>query len=301
MKKVLIVGGSGFVGQALQSFFRSKSIEFNVLSRNIYSERSNYFQWIPEENYIDLNSLVDVFCIINLSGENISEKPWTNKRKKQLYESRILTSQLLFDSIQKLSTKPEVIICASAIGYYESKESDRCFDETSKSGSSYLSTLCVQWEESSLKFISLGLRTIVLRFGIVLGKSGGAFPKLLFPAKFHLGTILSHGRQFMPYIHIDDLCNLILHCIEVKNINGIYNAVNGDHVTNESFCRSLANKVSRFVFIFKVPRIIIELLLGKMSTVLLDGNKVSSKKIEATGFLFQFKDLNMTFDNILKK
>ncbi len=301
MKKVLIVGGNGFVGRALQDFFKSKSIDFNVLSRNNFSARANYFQWIPDDNYIDLNSFVDVFCIINLSGENISEKPWSINRKKELYDSRILTNQLLFDSIQKLSIKPELIICASAIGYYESKESDSCFDETSESGSPYLSKLCVEWEASSKRFSSLGIRTIVLRFGIILAKSGGAFPKLLFPYKFHIGPILSDGRQFMPYIHMDDLCNMILHCIEVKNMSGIYNAVNGDHITNEAFCRILASKLNKFILIFKVPKFIIKLLFGEMSIVLIEGNKVSSKKIQSTGFLFNFQDLYKTFDNILKK
>lgn len=300
MNKVLITGASGLIGNALAKLLNENNYEIAKLSRYNKNNQKNVFFWDIENQIIENGALDNIDHIIHLAGAGIGDKRWTSKRKNEIIESRVKSAKLLFTQISKLPRKPKTIISASAIGYYGAKTTDKIFSEVDLPADDFQGEVCKMWESSSKQFESLGLRTVQLRFGVVLSKNGGALEKMLIPVKLGIGSPLGNGNQYIPWIHIKDVIKIILYCIENEKINGAYNIVSPAFITNKQFLKIIAEVLNRPFIMPKVPSIILKLLLGQMSELVLEGSRISSKKITDSGYKFLYDDTKKAIEDILK-
>ena len=291
MAKILITGGTGLVGTRLSKVLTDNNHEVIILSRK--PKEKNEYKWDIDNNYIDKNAFKDVEFIIHLAGAGIAEKRWTNDRKKIIIDSRVDTANLLYTKVKELNIALKSFISASGIGYYGAVTTDTIFKESDKAGNDFLGEVCTKWENAALQFKSLNVNVAILRTGIVLSENGGALEKMKTPIISPLGT----GKQYMPWIHIDDLCNMYMHMIE-KNEQGIFNAVAPKHHTNKSFSKLLAKAVKRPYVGVGVPRFLLKIIFGDMSKILLEGSRISSKKIEKNNFSFRFNKLIDALNNV---
>lgn len=295
-KKILIAGGSGLIGKMLAEHFSSHGYSVNVLSRK-EGQRKNIFFWNPEKEIMDDEALRDVSVIINLGGVSLADGRWTAKRKQEIINSRIQSTDFLFHKLKTVNHTVETFISASAVGYY-GNHNDEWIDETFPAGNDFLSTCCSYWEESAMKISSLGIRTTIFRIGIVLSKKGGALPLIAMPVKLFAGAPLGSGKQFISWIHHADLCSMFLKAAEDKAISGIYNAVSPEPLTNKEFTKILSHVLHRPFFLPPVPAMLLKLILGEKAITVTGGQRVASKKIRDAGFSFQFPALHNALENI---
>ncbi len=284
MSKILITGGTGLVGTRLIEILKEKKHKINILTRN--PQQKNHFKWDVKNNFIDEKAFKDIDYIIHLAGAGIADQRWTTKRKKTILESRVKTTNLLFEKITSLNIKLKGFISASGIGYYGAVTSQKIFDEDDNPGKDFLGKVCIEWEEAANQFKNLNVPVTILRTGIVLAKKGGALEKMKTPIISPLGS----GNQYLPWIHIDDLCHVYSKAIE-SDFTGIYNAVSPEHHTSKTFSKILAEVIKRKFIKIPVPSIVLKIIFGEMSIILLEGSKISSKKIEKNGYSFRFKSL----------
>ena len=259
-----------------------------------------FFPMDPAQDFIEEEALRDISCVINLAGVSLAEGRWTRIRKQEIINSRIQSTEFLFYKLKSMRHSVEAFISASAVGYYGSHH-DELVDESFPAGKDFLATCCLYWEEAARKISSLGIRTAIFRIGIVLSKDGGALPLLALPVKLFAGAPLGSGKQFLSWIHHNDICRIILKAAEDKNINGIYNAVAPAPITNKEFMKVLAQIFHRPMFLPAVPSVLLKLVLGEKASTVTEGQRVSCKKILDTGFIFQFPDLQSAFENIYTK
>ena len=296
MITILITGGTGLVGKFLQKKLISKKYAVHVLSRS--PKKENEFYWNIATNQIDEKAFLNVDYIIHLAGAGIADKRWTTKRKQEIINSRTKSTELLFNTVKKLKTPLKGFIAASAIGYYGAITSKNTFKELDKPANDFISRVCQQWEQTSLKFKTLHIPTTILRTGIVLSKNGGALSKMNTPIAINP---IASGKQYIPWIHIRDLTNLFIKAIEDNKFTGVYNAVAPEHQTSVSFSKILAKKTNKLFIPIGIPTFVLKILFGEMSILLTTGSKVSSKKIEETGFNFSYKKLGKALDELFKK
>lgn len=301
MKKVLITGGSGLVGTVLTSLLQENGYEVAHLSRTPDSSGSvKVYGWDIKKGEIDKEALKSTFAVIHLAGAGIAEKRWTASRKKTIVDSRVNSADLLMKACTETGEWPEVYLSASGINYYGADTSSHIHKETDAPASSFIGECCVQWEAAAGQFDSQ-CRVAMLRTGIVLSESGGALPKIAAPIKFGFGAPLGSGDQWVPYIHIEDLCRMYLFALENSEVKGPYNAVNGDHITNRDLTRAIARKLDKPLWLPAVPAFALKLVLGEMSELLLEGSRASAWKIENAGFEFTFPKLNEALGAIYSK
>ena len=286
--KILITGGTGFIGSSLCSRLIEENHDVVVLSR--HSETIK----LPALGIDKLELLNDdVFfdVVINLAGEPIANKRWTDKQKQRILSSRLDTTRKLIEYFKRTEHKPKVLISASAIGYYGIGETNEAINEDASGDESFSSQLCQQWEAVALEAEILGVRTCLLRTGIVLGKRGGALSKMLLPFKFGLGGKIGSGKQWMSWIHLDDLVGIILYCIDHDELNGPVNGTSPNPVTNEVFTKTLG-KVLKFPTILTMPAIVVKILMGQMGEeLLLAGKNILPVKILNAGYKFKYEKL----------
>ena len=298
MDTILITGGTGLIGGALQKKLLSKGYKVIVLSRN-KSSNSSQFYWNVEDGIIDPIAIKQADYIIHLAGAGIADKRWTKNRKKVLVGSRVKSTKLLLQKVKEYNPNLKGFIAASGIGFYGGITSDKTFSENDTSGTDFLATICKLWENESLKFKKENIRTIVLRTGIVFSKKGGAFEKIANPIKKGFGAILGKGNQYMPWIHMDDLCELYIQAIENDNYSEIYNAVASEHITNKDLTNKIAFALHKKVWLPPIPSIILKLIFGKMAVILLEGSKISNSKIEKIGFQFEYNSIDKAIENLI--
>lgn len=234
MKKILIAGGTGFVGKHLISFLAEKGYSINVLTRKQGSNSSGniqFFQWDIEKEYIDKKAFENVDTIINLTGANIGEKRWTEKRKSEIINSRIKSIDLLYRYVSEDNFNINTFVSSSAVGFYGAVTTNEIFKETSKSGNDFLASVCQIWENTAMKFNDLGIRTVILRNGVIIGKNGGIYQKLSPSAKLGINVSLGSGKQYLPWIDIRDLVRLYEFILSNSKISGIYNTVSSEQIT----------------------------------------------------------------------
>lgn len=295
--KVLISGGTGLVGQAIAQLLREKDYEIAVLSRRKKIEGIKSFYWDYEKNEIDEQSIEFADIIIHLAGENISNKKWTFEQKKKIISSRVQTTELLHKSIENSKNKPKAFLSASAIGYYGSTTSNFIFKEDDHAGDDFLAETVVKWEESVEKIQKIGIPTAALRIGVVMTEKGGALPKMLMPVKLGFGSPIGSGKQWIPWISLEDLARMFVFVLEEKLLKKthqsfqVYNAVSPNHINNAQLTRQLAKTIKRPFFMPAVPSFILKLIFGEMAMILLEGSRVSSEKIQQAGF--EFNDLEI--------
>lgn len=293
MKTVLIAGGSGLIGKKLNQVLSKKGYKVYTLTRS--AKHRGQIYWNPTQQTIEGKHLDKVNIIINLTGENIGEKRWTNERKKALRDSRVKTTQFLHSLVSNLPNL-EYYISASGINCYD--QDDKIHTESDPFGKDFLSKLVKEWEAMSDLFES-NCKVAKLRISMVLSKRGGALDKMLLPVKLGLGSPIGTGKQLMPWIHIDDLCNLFVYAIE-NELTGTYNATaNCD--SNHDFMKALAKALKRPFFMPKVPAFLLKLMLGEMAALVLNSTNASNEKVKNAGFIFQHEDIEATLSSFFKR
>lgn len=294
---ILITGGSGLIGRHLTRFLKEKGHRVSWLVRSPTAGEIPTYKWSPDQSFIDESAFRDNEVLIHLAGENVGKGRWTEKRKKQILESRTIGTQLLVNTLAKIPNSIRTVICASAIGYY-GDSSYEIFTEASGKGKGFLAEVTEKWEAVAKGFQLPGVRTITFRIGVVLSKDGGAVPQLAFPVKWFVGAPIGDGRQMLSWIHIQDLCSMLYKAVADEDITGIYNAVAPTPVDNRTMTKLIAKQLHRPLFLPPVPGFVMRLLLGEMAEIVLGGSRVSSDKITQSGFAFSFPDADSALKDI---
>jgi uncharacterized protein len=300
-KRILIAGGSGFIGSSLAKELKLKGYEVAILTRNIHSVKGfEPYYWDIAKGEIQENAFKNVDCIINLAGENISNGRWTESQKIKIEESRVKSAELIFGAVQKLEKKPESYISASATGYYGTFNSDKIFSETDQAGDDFLAGICQKWEDAASKFQTPGIRTTIFRTGVVFSGQAGAFPQLIQTLKFGFISAIGSGRQYMPWIHIDDLVKMYLFAIENDGLQGIYNAVAPEHISQTELVKKIRHISGKRLKTPNIPGFLLKAIFGEMASILLYGSRVSADKILKTGFEFNYPNIDLALKSMLK-
>ena len=284
---ILITGGTGFIGSALCArLLESNDHKINVLTRHPEKAKA------PLQAITSLSQLqTDIDVVINLAGEPIADKRWSEQQKQRIINSRIETTKDLINYCKNQEHKPALFINGSAIGYYGVGQGNDPIGEDGVGDESFSSQLCQQWESAALEAESMGIRTCLVRTGIVLGKNGGALSKMLLPFKMGVGGKIGTGKQWMPWIHLSDLVGIILFCMENKKITKGINGTAPNPVTNEVFTKTLG-KVLHRPTLLPMPAFAVKLLMGQMGEeLLLNGKKIIPTKALEAGYQFHYTNL----------
>jgi len=300
-KNVLLTGGSGFIGKYLTEVLIANGFSISILSR---SDRKNtplitYYKWDLKNDFIEEEAILKADYIIHLAGEGIVEKRWSEKRKKAILESRTKPVELIYKVLKNNNKSPDAFVSASAIGIYGAYTTKEICTEEKPSANDFLGTTCEKWENSIDTINSLGIRTVKIRTGIVFGRNEGFLKKVEPSFKVGFGAILGSGKQYLPWIHIEDLCQIYLKAITNREMHGAYNAAVTDNTTNASFSKILANLHGYKIWLPKVPAFVLKIVLGEMSVAVLEGQRVSSEKINKSGFEFRFTDIEIALSHSL--
>ncbi|MBP4141784.1 TIGR01777 family oxidoreductase [Flavobacterium sp. P4023] len=300
-KNVLISGGSGFIGTHLTALLLSKGYTVSILSRSEKQNKTDvfYYKWDVATQFIEEEAVLKADYIIHLAGENIGEKRWTAKRKAAIIDSREKSSQLLYMVLKKHYKKLDAFISASAVGIYGAVNGEEICTENDAPANDFLGYVCQKWEDSIDFIENLNIRTVKIRTGLVLGKNEGFLQKLIPLFKYRLGSAIGSGKQYMPWIHVDDLCTIYLQAIQNTEMSGPYNAAVTDNTNNTIFSKTLARIFGYSIWLPNVPAIVLKMVLGEMSIIVLTGRRVSSEKILQTGFNFKFKNLEQALKDCL--
>lgn len=299
-KNVLITGGTGFIGRYLTEKLLEKGYTVSILSRNSKpsTDKVFYYIWDVTTQKIEEAAVLNADFIIHLAGENIAEKRWTSSRKASILNSRIKSTQLIYEILKKNNKSLEAFISASGIGYYGAVNGDGICTESTLPANDFVGTVCQKWEEAADLMTGLGIRTVKIRTGLVLGKNEGILKELSPIFKHGFGAVLGSGKQYMPWIHIHDLCMMYIEAIKNDKMIGSYDATINDSTNNLTFSKTLANSFGYPIWMPKIPAFLIRLGMGERACLLLTGRRVSSDKIKKIGFQFKFKNLEEAFKNL---
>ena len=298
--RALVTGATGFVGRRLVERLDGPV----VLSRDAERARKSLaadvtaHDWDPLAGPPPAEALDGVEAVYHLAGESVAQGRWTAAKKQRIRDSRVLGTRHLAEAIAASSAPPKVLISASAVGYYGS-QGDRLIDETAPAGDDFLAEVCRAWEAESQRVREAGVRLVNPRIGVVLGRGGGALAKMLTPFKLCVGGRLGDGRQYMPWIHLDDLVGMILHAAEHDEMSGPMNATAPNPVTNREFTRALARVLGRPA-IFPAPKFALKLLFGEFAEALFDSQRVVPRAAEAAGYEFRYPGLEPALRAILE-
>lgn len=298
-KKILITGGTGLVATYLTKKLIERGYKVAHLSRNKNSDNlqvETYF-WDVENKQIDEQCIDDADAIVHLAGAGIADERWTEKRKALIIKSRTESISLIYELMKNRPHKIQSIISASGSGYY-SDRGDTLLKESEPPKDDFISQCCVLWEQAVDNGQQLGLRTVKLRTGLVLDKKRGALPKMALPIKFGLGAALGNGKQWVSWIHIADAADMYIHAIENAYLSGAYNMSSPLPITNKALNKGIASTLNKPLWLPNIPKAALKLALGDLSTVLLGSTKMDVKKIQDTGFKFNFPEINAALKDI---
>ena len=298
--KVLITGATGLIGNELVSLLLQNGVSIHYLttSKKKIENELNYkgFYWNPEQGIIDENCLMGVDAIIHLAGATISKR-WTNSYKQEIIESRLLSSAVLFKALKNNPNQVKQIVSASGTAIYPNNDKV-IYDENSQEiDNSFLGNVVYKWEESADKFKSLGLKVCKLRTGIVLSNKGGALIEMAKPIKMGIGSPFGTGKQIQSWIHIHDIAALYFFAIS-NDLEGIYNAVAPNPVSNEKLTMAIATVLKKPLFMPNIPKFMMKLLLGEMHELLFENRNLSAQKIIDKGYVFKYKTIEKAIENI---
>lgn len=297
--RVLITGGSGFVGSHLCQRLYERGHEILVVSRNPSRAQAK----LPPRTEIR-PAILDFAAsqpeaVINLAGDSITEGRWSEEKKQRLLDSRLNTTNAIVKLCEQLSKPPQRLISASAMGYY-GDQGDNEVTEQTPPGNEFIAELCQKWESAAQQAEQFGVRVAFIRIGLVLDRTGGSLAKMLPAFKMGLGGTLGSGKQYMPWIHREDLIRLIIFLLENEQLSGPFNASAPHPVTNAEFTRALANSLGRPALL-PVPELALKLIFGEKSRVLLNGAKMKPHRLQDNGFEFKFPELNQALHDIFDK
>ena len=307
MRTILLTGGTGMIGTYLQKFLADKGYTVIVLIRKAADKKQSspniiYKYWDVENDEMDDEAIIQSEYIIHLAGANVAGKRWTKKRKNEIVESRTKSSALLIKKIKEIPNKIKAVISASAIGWYgpdTDKSKERGFVETEPAYNDFLGNTCKLWEASILPVEQVYKRLCIFRFGIVLGKDGGALEEFKKSLKVGIAGIIGDGKQIISWVHIKDLCRMLLFGIENENMQGVYNAVAPQTVTNKELTLTLAKTIRGKLFVpVHAPAFALKLMLGEMSSEVLKSTTANDEKIRKEGFDFLYPSINSAIKNL---
>jgi uncharacterized protein (TIGR01777 family) len=295
MLKILITGASGLIGNRLTDMLLQAGHQVVHLGRSKKNGRVPSFVWDVDGSTIEEGAFNDVDTVIHLAGAGVADRRWSAAWKKEILESRIKSTALL---VQYLEKNPQVktVVSASAIGYY-GVESNHELIETDKPGTDFLANVVEQWEAAVDNITNK--RVVKLRVGIVLSDKGGALKQMAAPIRLGVGAPLGSGKQAISWIHLDDLCSMFVYAVENENLSGAYNATGPYAVTNQELTKAIAHQLQKPLWLPPVPGFVLKIMIGEMADMVVKGSVVSSRKIQQTGFKFQYPDLETALRNLL--
>lgn len=292
--KILITGASGMIGTALQKSFAEKGYDLLLASRKEATD-DRHIQWSIEDGFAGPEKLEGIDAVVHLAGESVSGLRWTDEKKKAIRDSRVLGTRSVINAISKLQRKPKVLVAASAVGFYGERGDDEV-TESSTAGDNFLADVSRAWEAESRRAEDAGIRTVLLRTGIVLSKNGGALATMLTPFKLGVGGVVGSGKQWMSWISLDDHVAAINYAIDNENLRGAVNAVSPNPVTNEEFTKTLGEVLYRPTFL-PLPEFAVSMILGEMGdALLLTSTKVLPKRLDDAGFEFRYPNLKAAIE-----
>jgi uncharacterized protein len=305
MDTVLITGGTGLVGRALTKLLTEVGYKVIVLSRRSGQDTDNglvsYAQWDIAKQTIDEAAIQQADYIVHLAGANVAEKRWTAARKKEIAASRTQSAALIYNALEKYPNKVKKVISASGAGYYGDYKGGHAFTEKDPPADDFLGSTCVAWENGILKMRELQKKVVIIRTGIALSLSGGALKEFYKPLQFGFATILGNGEQYISWIHIHDLARIYLSAIVNHDLEGIYNAAAPHPVQNKELVMTMAQEAKGKSFIsVHVPTFALKLALGEMSVEVLKSCRMSSARIQQTGFVFSYPDIRSAMEKIFQ-
>lgn len=298
--RILITGASGLIGKALQRSFAEKRYEMLLAGRG-EPENANEIQWSVDDGFReeDLCRLEGLDAVVHLAGEGIAGLRWTDDKKRAIRDSRVNGTRNLVNTLADLKQKPKVLIAGSAMGFYGDR-GDEILTETSRPGDTFLSDVCKEWEMESRRAEDSGIRTVLLRTSIVLSKDGGALATMLTPFKLGVGGVVGSGKQWMSWVSLDDVIDIINYAIENEGLRGAVNVASPNPVTNEEFTKTLGDVLYRPTFL-PLPEFAVNLVFGEMGDALLiDSTRVEPKRLQEAGYKFKFSDLKSALENAVK-
>ncbi|MEZ4797538.1 MAG: TIGR01777 family oxidoreductase [Flavobacteriaceae bacterium] len=301
MQRILITGATGLVGKEIVKQCHNQNIAVHYLStsKSKLKDKPNYkgFYWNPSFGEIDVNCFEGVEVIINLAGATIAKR-WTNAYKEEILKSRVEALQLLYNTIKTKNITLKHLVSASAIGIYPDSLTQYYDEDFNDFDDRFLAKVVTSWENEADQFKSLNIKVSKIRIGIVLSKQGGALPQLVKPIKWFVGSTLGSGNQWQSWIHIEDLAAIFMYVVN-NTFEGIFNGVAPNAVTQREMVKSIAKEVKRPILLPAVPSFVLKFVLGEMSTLVLESQRVSSKKIEDLGFTFKYYQLQPALEDVL--
>lgn len=301
MANILISGGSGTLGKRLAMLLTKKGHEVAILSRSRHSSFPfPVFIWDVEKGILPPEAVAYAEIIIHLAGAGIADHRWTEPYKKKILTSRTASADLLFQTLKNNPHNVHTFLSASAVGFY-GHTGNAWVDELQPAAADFMGNVCKQWEQSALQFESLKIRVALLRTGVVLANDGGALPVLARTVKLFAGAPLGNGHQYIPWIHIEDICQMYLFLIENKTLHGAFNANAPSPIENNFFMKTLGRILKRPIWPFNVPAFFLRIILGEKSAVILNGQRTSVEKIKRAGFKFIYSDPETALRNLLSK
>jgi uncharacterized protein (TIGR01777 family) len=300
-KTIVVSGGTGLIGQRLCKTLLDKGYEVRILSRQpnpSMDTRMRSFAWDVAKNELDERCFEGADTIIHLAGEAIVDKAWTPARKKAIIESRTASIRLIYTSLKNSrNTSVKTLISAAAIGFY-SDRGDEILSESSPAGEGFLAESCIAWEQAIDEGEALGLRIVKFRTGIVLDLAGGALPPMALPVKLGFGANLGSGKQWISWIHWEDVVNMYVFAVEQTSLQGAYNMAAPEPITNSTFTQALAKQFKRPLWLPGVPSILLKAVLGERSVAILGSTRVAVAKIQDAGFKFNFTTISSALKNL---
>ncbi|WP_432363827.1 TIGR01777 family oxidoreductase [Sporosarcina sp. UB5] len=297
--KVVIAGGSGFIGQHITDLLVKNGHEIIILSRNKKSDSTNvkYVVWL-QEGAVPEKEIGEVDVFINLAGVSINDGRWTEAHQKQIYESRMEATDELIRIIGELDEKPSVFINASAIGIYPTSETAIYTEESAEIATDFLGRTVSDWEKKAAALNDYGIRTVYTRFGVVLSRDEGALPLIVMPYKLFVGGKVGTGQQWVSWVHVRDVARAILHIVQNSDLEGAVNVTAPFPLRMDDFGKMIGATLHRPHW-FPAPSPIMKLALGKKSSLVLEGQYVTPEKLLADGFEFEFPVLSLALDDLL--
>lgn len=299
MERILITG-TGLIASELAKMLSEAGYSVSFLSTS-KKEHLGFtcYQWNPSKNKMDDEALSSVDHIIHLAGTNIAQN-WTQSAKKEIINSRVQTANLIFNRCKQLNTPPKTFITASGSNYYGVITDNQPRTEDDSPGKGFVSDVCVQWENAAQQFEAINTRVVALRTGVVLSPGEGALEKMEKPMKFGFGAALGSGKQYMPWIHLTDICSMYLHAIRTSDMSGPYNAVATEKVTNKEFTKALAKAMNKKLWLPNVPSFLLKLVFGEMAKIVLEGVPLSNNRIISSGYQFKYDQLDDALNDLYK-
>lgn len=299
-KHILVTGATGMVGKQLVPALQALGHQVSILSRKqVDMAGVSCFIWDVEHQQIDKKAFDGIDTVIHLAGADIAEKKWTEERKKELIDSRVQSARLLYQTIRETHAPVTTFVSASAVGYYGDRKNE-ILTENCAPGEGFLADCCVKWEAAADEGLAMGIRVVKIRIGLILSKDRGILPALEKPLKYFVGAPLGSGRQWIPWVHLDDIVKLFVTAVENPAFEGAYNGCAPFPVTNKLLIKTLAGRLNRPVWGIHVPAFVIKAMMGEMSILALMSNNTMAKKLLDTGYKYAYTNLDAAIDSIYR-